>query len=132
MTKNDDINPWDSTPDLGGFSGAFPKPAKKGKKPPKPLKAGNAALHWARGRETLKVLFRDQGISSCEIMLGGCKGKLFWSFAHILPQGELSPEQVVDPHFVVFACNHCHGLVDKMNKQEAYTLLKTIVENRGW
>jgi predicted metal-binding protein len=54
----------------------------------------------------------------------------------LLIRGEeytLKPEQVVDAHYVVLACNPCHDVVDqKMQKEEAEKLLDKIVQARGW
>lgn len=136
------------TPDLSGFQGAFPKPAPRVKKSPKPLKAGKKVTAWTEGRQDLKVTFKENGITTCEIYpyllenqsdllkqypFDKCKHKNFLGFAHIRRRNNLTEKEIVDPHFVVLADQNCHEIVDqKMPKGEAEELLDAVVKARGW
>lgn len=123
----------DLTPDLSGFAGAIPK-VYKAKKKAKGVGVGVKVLSWEEGRKELKALFKSQGITECEIKLDGCKKDNFLGFAHTRRRNTLKAEEVIDPHFVVLACNApCHETVDqKMPKDKAEKLLDSIVKKRGW
>ncbi len=131
--NNFDINPWDQTDDLSGSFNPQPK-VYKAKKKLKNIGAGTKVLAWEDGRKELKALFRTQGIIECEIKLAGCKKDNFLGFAHIRRRNTLKPDEIIDPHFVVLACNTpCHEVVDqKMPKKEAEELLDSIVAGRNW
>lgn len=122
------------TPDLSGFNGAFPKPLPKGKKAKKPLGAGKKTKLWEDGRTELKQIFRDNGITVCEVMIPNvCKNNNYLGFAHKRRRNWLTEEQLKDPHYVVLACNPCHDMLDfKMPRDEAEELMDKIIENRGW
>jgi hypothetical protein len=125
-----------TTPDLSTKFLPQPKPMKKGKKPPKPLRqTGPRTEAWMDALPKLQALFKENGISSCEIRFEGCKGRMFYGFAHVEKRGRYDLEGLVDPHHVVWACSWCHEIVDnaaKMPKDDARELLEKIVEERGW
>lgn len=133
--SNNDINPWDQTPNLSGFAGANPKKYKE-KKKPKPLnKIGKRTEAWLEGQPKLKETFKENGIVECEIALKGCQPKYLLGFAHITRRGNYDIDTIADPHVVVLACQHCHTIVDdasKMPKVKAEKLLANIVKARGW
>lgn len=124
------------TPDLSkSFTGAIPK-TYKAKKQSKGLnKTGKRTQAWLDGQPKLKAIFKDNGITSCEIALKGCKNNYLLGFAHVTRRNNYSVEDLADPHVVVLACQSCHAIVDdasKMPKNEAEELLQNIVEARGW
>jgi hypothetical protein len=123
-----------TTPDLSQEFHPVPKPLPKGKKPKKGLiSAGKKTLAWNEDRQDLKVVFKDQGITECEIKGKKCTPKNFLGFAHTRRRNKLTEEQIKDPHFVVLACQQDHYEVDfVMPKIEAETLLDNIVKSRGW
>lgn len=130
--SNDDINPWDQTADLSGFAGANPK-TYKAKKAKKGIRPGKKTVAWEEGRRELKVVFKDHGITTCEIRTQKCVRNNYLGFAHTRRRNSLTEEQVVDPHFVVLACNSCHDIVDfRMDRKKAEALLDEIVKARGW
>lgn len=130
--SNNDINPWDTTPDLSGFTGANPK-TYKAKKSKKGIKPGKKTVAWEEGRAQLKTIFKDNDITKCEIKTSKCVSGNFLGFAHTRRRNTLTPEQTIDPHFVVLACNPCHEIVDfKMARGAAEKLLDEIVKARGW
>jgi hypothetical protein len=126
---------WE-TPDLSKEFHPVPKPEKKGKKSPKPLnRVGKRTAAWMDGQPKLKETFKDNGITSCEIALAGCKGNYLLGFAHVTRRVNYTVDELADPHHVVLACQHCHEIVDnaaKMPKDEAEILLEGIVQQRGW
>lgn len=121
-----------TTPDLSKHFSPQPK-TFKAKKETKSIKPGKKTLNWEEGRPRLKVIFRENGITTCEIKLKICKHNNFLGFAHTRRRARLTQEQVVDPHFVVLGCNPCHEYVDfKMDRKKAEELLDGIVAARGW
>ena len=131
--NNNDIFPWDKTPNLSGFNGSFQK-TYKAKKQPKGLnKLGKKTIAWQDGRQELKEVFKENGITSCEIKGKDCKNDNFLGFAHVRRRNTLTPEQITDPHFVVLACQPDHEFVDfKMKNAESEKLLNKIIKERGW
>lgn len=135
MSKNNDINPWDTTPDLSGFKGAHPKQYKAKKKPKGLNKVGKRTGAWLDALPVLTETFKEHGIVSCEIMLPGCDGAYHWGFAHVIQRGNFDLKGLVDPHHVVLACNKCHRIIDdasKTPKPKAQKILEAIVKARGW
>lgn len=116
------------TPDLSKEFHPYPKQGKK-------IKKGKVEK-WSDGRAKLKTIFRDMGITECE--LNGatgvkCTPKNFLGFAHIKRRNNLTEEETVDPHFVVLACQPEHDALDfRMPKAEAEKLMETIIKARGW
>lgn len=126
----------DMTPNLSGEFHPVPKPSKKEKKAPKSMtKVGKRTNAWLTGLPKLKEAFGAHGIVSCEIRLAGCKGAYLWGFAHVTRRGNYDSEHISDPHVVVFACQHCHTIIDdpsKTPKAKAEKVLQKIVDGRGW
>jgi hypothetical protein len=128
MSKND-INFWDQTPDLSGFSGAIPKEFKA-KKPKKGIKQiGKKTDEWEQARKELKKVFEANGVMSCELHLDGCWNKNALGFAHIDKRRNLSPDEL---NSVVLACNPCHEKVERLPHLEMREVLTKIIDSRGW
>jgi len=127
---------WGEPLDLSKEFHPVPKPAPRGKKKPKPInRVGKRTQAWIDGQPKLKEVFRDNGITACEIGFAGCTGNRFLGFAHVTRRGNYNIEDIADPHVVVLGCQHCHEIVDnaaKYPKDEAEILLQGIVDQRGW
>jgi hypothetical protein len=133
MSNRDDINPWDTTPDLSGFSGANPKKFKAKKKPKGMNRIGKRTEAWLEGQPKLKEIFKENGTTICEIETKKCVKNSFLGFAHTRRRNTFSEEELVDPRHNVLACQPCHYHVDfEMKKADAEKLLDSIVEARGW
>jgi len=124
-----------TTPDLSKEFHPQPK-IFKAKKSPKGIGLSKKVLAWEDGRKLLKKEFKENGVTECELI--GikeiiCKKDNFLGFAHIRRRNTLTPEQVVDPHFVVLACQPHHEYVDfKLPKPQAEKILDEVVRKRGW
>lgn len=132
MKNKNDINPWDVTPDLSQSFSPVPK-VYKSKKAPTRIKVGVKVMTWEEGRKVLKVIFKDNGITACEVMFKGCKKDNYLTFAHKRRRNTLKPDEVVDPHYVVLSCQPCHDILDhEMKKVDAESLMDRIIDERGW
>lgn len=81
----------------------------------------------------IKNTFRENGITTCEFKLEMCVKNNFLGFAHKRRRNTLTPEETIDPHFVVLGCNPCHEYVDReMKKEKAEKLMDDIIAKRGW
>ncbi len=120
-----------TTPDLSKSFNPVPK-TYKAKKQPKPLKPGKKVVAWNMARENLKDIFREWGITTCEIQFNFCKKNDFLTFAHVDKRRNLTDEEVKSPEKVVLACQPCHEHVEyKMDRKEARELLERIIARRN-
>ncbi len=121
------------TPNLSIFNGSFPKPLAKEKKARKPLGIGKKTKQWNEGRAKLKQIFRENGIVECEVHFEKCKVKNYLGFAHVRRRVKLATEEIIDPHFVILACQSCHYILDfGMQRVNAEMFMNRIVASRGW
>lgn len=123
-----------TTPDLSEFKGTFEK-TFKAKKQPKPIKPGKKTKAWEADRNELKEIFKNNGVTKCEIKfkIPKCFKDNFLGFAHTRRRVTLTAEQIGDAHYNVLACQSCHNEVDfVMKKEKAEKILDRIVKNRGW
>lgn len=108
-----------------------PKPIRKvkAKKPLKPI--GKKGKNWNDGRDKLKLKFFSWGITKCEVRLEGCLRDNFLGFAHKERRIELTQTEIIDPKFVVLACQPCHNTLDnEMSKGYSKSLMEAIIKDR--
>jgi hypothetical protein len=99
-----------TTPDLGNSFNPVPKPLKKEKSSPKPIKKiGKKGKLNLEATAELKKTSELLGITECEIKLNGC-WKVIHGFAHGKKKRKLTPEEL--KKFAIGACNPCHDKIE--------------------
>lgn len=116
------------TPDLSGFKGSFAKPAPKGKKPPKPLRAGTKTKQWEEDRSELKKEFAAAGVTECELRYEGCWRNNALTFAHKDKRQNLTPEEI--RHAAILACTPCHQVIEQKPSAEMRKEIEAIIQSR--
>jgi len=69
---------------------------------------------WQENKTKLIKLFKEKGITSCEIKLDKCWGKNYLSFAHRHKRKYYldKPELIIEFNQVVSACPYCHNAIE--------------------
>lgn len=97
-----------------------PKPTRK--------KKTSKVREWANVRRELKVMFRDMGITSCELGLVGCTPNSFLGFAHTAKRRKLNHEQLYE---VALLCQSCHYAIEYCATPEIMEhTIKGLIEKR--
>ena len=91
-------------------------------------KLGKITKRNIEANHKLKELFESKGITRCEVMLEGCMGNQFLSFAHRKKRRfyRLCPDKLSDFNEVILACIPCHQLIenDKMLSSKIFRRLR--------
>ncbi len=96
------------------------------------IRPGKKTKNWQKGRNELKKIFEEHGITTCEAMLPPCWYDNALSFAHDAKRRKLTPEETVDPHRVALLCIPCHSRIEVLPAEEMEAFIQEIVSKRGW
>lgn len=109
------------------YSKEYQLRGKKKKEPSKGLKPGKKTKEWASVREELIDMFREMGITECEIQGPKCWHNNALGFAHLDKRRKLTVEDLWE---VVLACTVCHQMVEEMPAEKMKKLLEKIIARR--
>lgn len=120
------------TPDLSKEFHPVPKPAPKGKKPPKPLGPGKKTHASMDAVEILKKKFYAYGITTCELFnyKHDCWKNTALTFAHRDKRIHLSADDIKDPRKVALICTPGHMAIEVLSREEMGKIIDEIVKVR--
>lgn len=81
-----------------------------------------SSYYWDRQRKKLKKIYKDKGITSCELRMGGCTGGYNLSFAHRHKRRYYTDTNLLGSfNQTILACINCHDKIEfKPKATEAY------------
>ncbi len=85
---------------------------------------------WQEIKPEVKNKFEEAGINSCEVRWEGCTGsyKLYRTFAHSLRRRRITTKEQMEE--VLWACQHCHSILDARKEYETYAIVRKIISER--
>ncbi|HEY4032858.1 MAG TPA: hypothetical protein VGL94_02715 [Ktedonobacteraceae bacterium] len=133
LKVQEDIVPWDQTPNLANSFHPVPKPSKKEKKEVKPIGPGKNFIAWSNARKASKKAskkaYEAVGIVTCEIMIPSiCWKDNALGFAHIDKRDNLTEEEVKRAH--ILGCDLCHSVLERMPHAKMRAMIEKIIKNR--
>ena len=126
----------------------FPKPPKRQKKAPKPLRRfkkggqpkwlkpstkpirqiGRKGKEWVDARKELKKIFKGWGITTCEIRIEHpCTRDNFLGFAHVDKRKNLGPGEI---YKVILACNNGHDIIEAWPSSKMREYVQSVIDAR--
>lgn len=81
-------------------------------------------MEWLKARERLIQIYKNKGITTCEIKLEGCLGQWTSAFAHLYKRSD--PRCRHSFKQTVLACSRCHQAIenDKDLTEEVFKKLR--------
>lgn len=85
---------------------------------------------WKQLRKELFEELASLGISSCELMLPECTGRLMLTLAHSKKRRKIKTD--AELREVIVACSSCHYKIEYLPENEMYSIVLKVIENRGF